>query len=110
MPGGVGPMTVTMLIENTLRSAERALRHAPDRRLPGRAPGSAGLRGAASGRRGAEQGADIHPGLSRAASRRPPILRVQEQASAAGVPEPRSMPSLRPTSRMRRARSELPKS
>ncbi|MDD3329600.1 MAG: hypothetical protein PHW25_21185, partial [Zoogloea sp.] len=26
VPGGVGPMTVTMLIENTLRSAERALR------------------------------------------------------------------------------------
>ena len=25
VPGGVGPMTVTMLIENTLRSAERAL-------------------------------------------------------------------------------------
>jgi methylenetetrahydrofolate dehydrogenase (NADP+)/methenyltetrahydrofolate cyclohydrolase len=24
VPGGVGPMTVTMLIENTLRSAERA--------------------------------------------------------------------------------------
>ena len=32
VPGGVGPMTVTMLIENTLRSAERALRlrHADD--------------------------------------------------------------------------------
>ncbi|HSV81859.1 MAG TPA: bifunctional methylenetetrahydrofolate dehydrogenase/methenyltetrahydrofolate cyclohydrolase FolD [Ramlibacter sp.] len=32
VPGGVGPMTVTMLIENTLRSAERAadrLRHTP---------------------------------------------------------------------------------
>ncbi len=26
VPGGVGPMTVTMLIENTLRSAERAMR------------------------------------------------------------------------------------
>jgi methylenetetrahydrofolate dehydrogenase (NADP+)/methenyltetrahydrofolate cyclohydrolase len=25
VPGGVGPMTVTMLIENTLRSAERSL-------------------------------------------------------------------------------------
>jgi methylenetetrahydrofolate dehydrogenase (NADP+)/methenyltetrahydrofolate cyclohydrolase len=25
VPGGVGPMTVTMLIENTLRSAERTL-------------------------------------------------------------------------------------
>ncbi len=25
MPGGVGPMTVTMLIENTLRSAEMRL-------------------------------------------------------------------------------------
>ena len=32
VPGGVGPMTVTMLIENPLRSAERALRlrHADD--------------------------------------------------------------------------------
>jgi methylenetetrahydrofolate dehydrogenase (NADP+)/methenyltetrahydrofolate cyclohydrolase len=28
VPGGVGPMTVTMLIENTLRSAERAFKPA----------------------------------------------------------------------------------
>jgi methylenetetrahydrofolate dehydrogenase (NADP+)/methenyltetrahydrofolate cyclohydrolase len=30
VPGGVGPMTVTMLIENTLRSAERAFRTADE--------------------------------------------------------------------------------
>ena len=29
VPGGVGPMTVTMLIENTLRSAERSLQATP---------------------------------------------------------------------------------
>lgn len=29
VPGGVGPMTVTMLIENTLRSAERSLQGTP---------------------------------------------------------------------------------
>jgi methylenetetrahydrofolate dehydrogenase (NADP+)/methenyltetrahydrofolate cyclohydrolase len=29
VPGGVGPMTVTMLIENTLRSAERSLQGVP---------------------------------------------------------------------------------
>jgi methylenetetrahydrofolate dehydrogenase (NADP+)/methenyltetrahydrofolate cyclohydrolase len=29
VPGGVGPMTVTMLIENTLRSAARRLGAAP---------------------------------------------------------------------------------
>ena len=30
VPGGVGPMTVTMLIENTLRSAERAFKAADE--------------------------------------------------------------------------------
>lgn len=33
VPGGVGPMTVTMLLENTIQSAERASRRAPAVRI-----------------------------------------------------------------------------
>ena len=29
VPGGVGPMTVTMLLVNTIQAAERALEHQP---------------------------------------------------------------------------------
>ena len=41
VPGGVGPMTVTMLIENTLRSAERAAVAAGEPSPASRAPGVA---------------------------------------------------------------------
>lgn len=34
VPGGVGPMTVTMLLENTIKSAERAAGLDPDSKLP----------------------------------------------------------------------------
>ena len=45
VPGGVGPMTVTMLLVNTIASAERAaaLRLAPQGRLPPRWPAPIGM-------------------------------------------------------------------
>ena len=45
VPGGVGPMTVTMLLVNTIASAERAaaLRLAPQGRLPPRWPAPIGV-------------------------------------------------------------------